>query len=88
MPTISFFFNLRILMYWDEHNPPHFHVGYGNEDEDTVVNIRTLEFMHGNLKRRARNLVLDWAELHQQELLENWELCAKGLPPKQIAPLE
>ena len=88
MPTISFFFNLRILMYWDDHAPPHFHVGYGNDDDDVVINIRTLEVMAGKPKRRALSLVQDWAELHQQELLENWELCRQGKPPKQIAPLE
>lgn len=88
MPTISFFFNLRILMYWDDHAPPHFHVGYGDEDEDVVVNILTLELIHGKLKRRALNLVLDWAELHRDELLANWELCRQKLPPKPIAPLE
>jgi hypothetical protein len=88
MPTISFFFNLKIMMFWNDHAPPHFHVAYGNEDEDTVVDIRSLTILEGSLKRRARGLVLDWAELHQKELLDNWELCRQGLPPKPIAPLE
>jgi Domain of unknown function (DUF4160) len=75
-------------MYWNDHAPPHFHVRYGNEENETVVNILTLEITEGNLKRRARNLVLDWAELHQHELLENWELCRQGKTPNSIAPLE
>lgn len=75
-------------MFWNDHAPPHFHVRYGSSDEDTTVDIRAVEVMEGDLKRRARNLVLDWAELHQRELLENWELCRQGLPPKAIAPLE
>ncbi len=63
MPEISRFFGMVILMYWDEHNPPHFHVKYG--EYTASINIKTLELMEGNLSRRALNIVLDWAEIHQ-----------------------
>jgi len=43
--------------------------------------------MRGALPRRALNLVLDWAELHQRELLEDWELCTYLKQPKPIPPL-
>ena len=69
MPEISRFFGMVILMYWSEHNPPHFHVKYG--DESAVININTLKITEGRLSRRALSLVLDWAELHQTELLED-----------------
>ena len=59
------------------------------QDADTIVNILTLEVMQpGPLKRRALGLVLDWAELHRDELLANWELAREGKPLNQIAPLE
>ena len=51
------------------------------------VNIQTLELMDGKLSRRAQELVLDWAELHQKELLEDWELCRQHQEPKKIEPL-
>ena len=73
-------------MFWNEHAPPHFHCKYG--DHEAIVNIRTLEVDEGKLQRRAMNLVLDWAELHQAELLEDWELCEAKHQPKPIAPLE
>lgn len=54
-----------------------------------MIAIRTLAVIEpGSLKRRALGLVLDWAELHQAELLANWELARQGLPLNQIAPLE
>lgn len=28
MPEISLFFGIRITMYYDDHNPPHFHADY------------------------------------------------------------
>ncbi|TXJ03429.1 MAG: DUF4160 domain-containing protein [Neisseriales bacterium] len=86
MPEISRFFGMIILMYWDEHNPPHFHVRYG--DDNAVINIKTLALMDGKLSRRALSLVLDWAELHQKELLEDWDLCQNSLMPKKIEPLK
>jgi hypothetical protein len=86
MPTISLFFGILIEMFWNEHAPPHFHAKYG--EHQATINIRELEVMEGFLPRRARNLVLDWAELHQAELLTNWDLCRKNQHPNKIAPLE
>ena len=86
MPTISLFFGIIIQMYWNEHAPPHFHAKYG--EHDAVIDIQKLEIMEGFLPRRARNLVLDWAELHQAELIANWDLCRAEQQPNKIAPLE
>lgn len=89
MPTIALFFNIKILMYWNDHAPPHFHAGLVGQDADTIVDIQTLGIIEaGGLKRRAVGLVLDWAELHRDDLLANWELARQGKPLNQIAPLE
>jgi hypothetical protein len=85
MPEISRFFGIVIQMYWNEHNPPHFHVEYG--EYSAIVDIKQLKIIQGELNRRALNLVLDWAELHQSELLEDWDLCKESLMPKKIDPL-
>ncbi len=86
MPEISRFFGIVVFMYWDEHNPPHFHVRYN--EENAVINIKTLKLMEGHLSRRALNLVLDWAELHQEKLLTDWDLCQQNLMPDKIDPLK
>ena len=86
MPTISIFYGIIIRIFYDEHGPPHFHVAY--QGYDAVIDIRRLEIREGQLPRRALNLVLDWAELHQTELLVNWELIEKGRPLSTIKPLE
>ncbi|HEX3995829.1 MAG TPA: DUF4160 domain-containing protein [Acetobacteraceae bacterium] len=66
MPTLSIFFGIVIRMYYDDHPPPHFHAVYG--DHEAKIGIETLELIEGKLPRRALGLVLDWAELHRQEL--------------------
>ena len=71
MPEISRFLGIVISMYFDEHNPPHFHVRY-NEFR-AVMEICTLNIRQGTLPARVRGPVEEWAELHQAELLSMWE---------------
>jgi hypothetical protein len=85
MPTISMFYGLVIRMFY-EHGPPHFHVTY--QGYDAVIEIRTLEIKLGRLPRRALNLVIEWAELHHDELRANWKLIEEGRPLNNIIPLE
>ena len=86
MPTISMFYGIIIQMFWDEHAPPHFHATYS--EYKAIINIRELCIIEGNLPRRASQLVLDWAELHQEELLIDWDLCQANQHPKPVAPLK
>ena len=86
MPTISAFYGILIKMFFDDHAPPHFHVEYA--EFKAIIDIKKLELIEGSLPRRAQELVLDWAELHQAELLEDWKLCSARQQPKKIPPLK
>jgi len=86
MPVVSRFFGILIRMFFNEHAPPHFHAEYG--EFRATINIRTLSVREGRLPRRALELVLDWAELHQTDLLNNWDQCQQHQAPDPIAPLE
>ena len=87
MPTISMFFGIIIHMYIrGEHNPPHFHAIYG--EHEALVDIQRLEVIEGKLPRRALALVLEWANEHREELLEDWSLCRAKQLPKSIKPLD
>ena len=85
MPEISRFLGIVIRMYFNDHNPPHFHVEY-NEFEASVV-IETLGMMEGRLPARVLSLVVEWASLHQIELLENWEGIRTNGVCHRIEPL-
>lgn len=85
MPTICLFYGIMICMFWNDHAPPHFHAKYG--EYEGIIDIRELRMLEGNLPRRALSLVLEWAELHQNELLEDWDLCIRKKKPKKIEPL-
>ena len=85
MPEISRFFGIVIRMYYNDHNPPHFHARYGTHE--AVVGIDPLAVLAGDLPARAAALVLEWAALHQQELMENWVRLRRAQPPQPVAPL-
>jgi hypothetical protein len=52
-----------------------------------LIDIRTLEIIEGSVPRRARALILEWAQEHRAELMEDWELCLRNQSPKKIEPL-
>jgi hypothetical protein len=85
MPTISLFYGIAIQMFWNDHSPPHFHALYGGDE--AIVSIETLQVTRGRLPRRALALVLEWADVHRAELMENWELCRQHQMPRAISPL-
>jgi len=85
MPEISRFLGIAIFMYFDDHNPPHFHVRYN--DFRAIVSINDLSLMEGKLPARVLGLVMEWAELHKEELLENWGMVQNTGKWFKIEPL-
>ena len=57
-------------------------------EHEAIVDIRELRIMRGHLPRRALALVLEWAVMNRDSLMENWELCRQLKPPNPIPPLE
>jgi hypothetical protein len=88
MPTLSMFFGIIIRMYYapKEHNTPHIHVYY--QDMTAVINIQDGNLMSGKLSLKQLRLVSAWIEIHQDELLADWELCQNGEKPFSIEPLK
>jgi hypothetical protein len=86
MPEISRFLGIVIAMFYDDHNPPHFHARYGAYKVE--IAIRTLGVLAGHFPPKALGLVMEWAGLHQNELMQDWELARQQAELKKIAPLE
>ena len=85
MPEISRFYGIIISMFFDDHNPPHFHARYGGEK--VVIHIKDLSILEGSLPPRALGLTIEWATVHREELLKDWELAARNKIPEKIEPL-
>ncbi len=86
MPEISRFLGIIIAMYYQEHNPPHFHVRYN--EYRASFSIKDLALLDGKLPPKVLGLVVEWASQHQQELMEDWKLAEQLEALKPIRPLE
>jgi hypothetical protein len=85
MPEISRFFGIVITMYHREHGPAHFHVRYGGHRATVRIGDGVVD---GTLPRRVLSLVLEWWNLHRDELAENWTRAKERRPLVPIEPLE
>lgn len=85
MPEISRFLGIVIRMYYRDHRPPHFHAEYGEHEITVEIHAGIVQ---GRFPRRALAAVLDWYNLHQDELARNWELVQTRQPLDPIEPLE
>ena len=86
MPEISRFYGIIIRIHIPDHAPPHFHALYSGQE--ALFDIDSLSVMQGRISTRARRLVVEWASLHQDELLTAWEHAQNYEPLGKIAPLE
>ena len=86
MPSISVFFGIIIRMFYNDHEPPHFHAEHqglqGKFDFNSDMLVGAID------SRTALRLIREWAVLHRSELEENWRLAKVRQPLRQIAPLE
>ena len=86
MPMISEFFGIYILMYFNDHAPPHFHAKYG--EYEALIQISPLGLLKGDLPTRALSLVIEWAQIHKKELMENRNYAANNKKLHKISPLD
>lgn len=70
MPEICRFLGITIAMYFDDHNPPHFHIHYN--EYRALMEIQSLNVISGHLPARIRGLVEEWAESNQDALMAMW----------------
>lgn len=88
MPELSRFFGIIIRMYVEmgaQHHIPHFHAYYQNDV--AIYGINPVEVVSGSLPKRQQRLVEAWAELHQDDLLNDWQRLQAGQKPLPIEPL-
>ena len=85
VPKVSEFYGVVIRMFFNDHEPPHFHAQYGGSRASVTFHG---ELLRGTLPPRAVRLVREWAQLHRSDLAANWTRARNGRPVAPIAPLE
>ena len=83
MPTVAWFYGIAVAMYYNDHNPPHFHARYGHAR--AVIGIADGRILAGSLPPTALRLVSEWALAHRRDLEENWARARADSPLERIA---
>jgi hypothetical protein len=85
MPELSRFFGIIIQMYSEPfapHHRPHFHAYY--QEMAAVFGLEPIEMISGSLPLRQQRFVEAWAEMHQEELLEDWRLLKRDAVQRRL----
>jgi len=86
MPRLSEFYGIVVYMYWNDHEPAHFHAIYGGAEAQVRISDGTI--LAGVLPRTAAKLVREWAEARRDELARNWERAQALEPLSPIGGLQ
>ena len=86
MPELCRFLGISIYMYFNDHDPPHFHVKYN--EYRASLSISELNVIDGLLPHRVLMLVIEWAFEHRNELMKNWLSIKENGSFQKIKPLE
>ncbi|HZY45144.1 MAG TPA: DUF4160 domain-containing protein [Anaerolineae bacterium] len=73
-------------MYYDDHQPPHFHAIYGGAEAQIAID--PIYILRGDLPDRAVSMIIEWAALHQRELSDNWQRMRSNQQPQKVKPLQ
>lgn len=88
MPVISMFYGVIVMMYYFDnrrHQLPHIHVQYS--DEEAVITIPDGKVIEGSIRANKLKLVQAWIEIHQEDLMVDWQLAVNGQQIFKINPL-
>ncbi|MFN8500043.1 MAG: DUF4160 domain-containing protein [Anaerolineae bacterium] len=84
MPEVSRFYGIIIFMNYNDHDPPHFHARYQNQE--ILFEIET-GIVQGRMSGRAIRMLFEWVDMHREELMQNWKRGRERQPFERIAPL-
>jgi hypothetical protein len=82
MPVVAIVDGMLIMFFFNDHEPPHFHVEFG--EFQAKVSIATLQIIQGELPPNKRHRVLEWAKQRQRALSDTWKAVQSQQKPRRI----
>ncbi len=84
MPTIAFVDGIAIILFWNDHDPPHFHAESGGFKARILIADASLIDLKGTIRPKDLRALRDWTMKHRDDLLENWYRVQAGKLPGKI----
>lgn len=72
MPTLAMVAGMAILIYYDDHDPPHFHVRAANFRAKVAISDLSVIEVVGRMRPSEIRTIQAWARSHQKALRDNW----------------
>jgi hypothetical protein len=82
MPTLAVVDGVLIMMFWNDHAPPHFHARFAGQE--CQIDLATLQVLEGSIPPGKLKAVLMWAQVHRTELAAAWAACREQRKPGRI----
>jgi len=88
MPELARFFGIKVMMYaFDnrQHHLPHIHVQY--QEDEAVLELPNGNLLTGDLPSKKLRMVQTWMDIHEEELMQCWDMAINGHDLPTIEPL-
>lgn len=88
MPVISMFYGIIVRMYKEQnstHNKSHIHAEYSGQFVVVDLDGNVLE---GEIPNKKLRMLLTWMDIHQEELIADWNLLLTDGEYFKIDPLK
>ena len=86
MPTIAYFLGIAVRMFYNDHDPPHFHARY--QGYRARILISSGEVIDGRMPPTVARLLKEWTALRREALMRNWHLARTEGQLERIGGLE
>jgi hypothetical protein len=86
LPTIAYFLGIAVRMFFNDHDPPHFHVRYQGYRARILIGDGTVA--DGHLPPTVARLLRQWTTLRREALMRNWIAARNDEPLERIAGLD
>lgn len=84
MPTIAIVDGVLILLYFNDHAPPHFHAQGADFHARVRIEDGTIIDVEGRISPRQQRGLRDWTVAHRTGLMENWHAIRDGKVPRRL----
>jgi hypothetical protein len=74
VPIVAIIDGIKVLFYYQDHAPPHFHLIHAMFEAQVAIEDGRFLELSGKISRSQRRTVAAFVARHRDELMTNWRL--------------
>jgi hypothetical protein len=84
VPTVATLSGMAIMFFYNDHDPPHFHVEGADFSAKIALADLSVAEVRGQVRSRDLRRLREWAVAHRADLWENWLRARRKEPLLRI----